>query len=51
MALPVTTVNKAKELLRQGKSVLNVSKELQISLASVSKVRQQDKENIPDEKR
>ncbi|KAF9360224.1 hypothetical protein BGX26_010130 [Mortierella sp. AD094] len=49
MTLPVTTVNNVKELFRRGKHVRNVSKEPQISLGSAPKVRQQYKENIPDE--
>jgi transposase len=46
-SLPAQTVQDAIVLLRQGKSVRDVSGTLGISVFSVSKIRQRDKENIP----
>jgi transposase len=49
-ALPVQTVYDATTLLRQGKSVRQVSKALHISTFLVSNFRQKDKEKIPHPK-
>jgi len=46
-SLSPQTVYDAMVMLRQGKSHRKISKSLGISVASVSKIRQQDKKNIP----
>lgn len=48
--LPQSTVDNVKVQLRHGKSARQVSKDLGVSISFALKVRQQDKENIPDPK-
>lgn len=46
-SLPGTTVDKARVLLRQGKTSREVSRELGISVSSALRIRKRDLENIP----